>query len=637
MTNRKSASKPETHRDRELGMDAPVTRRDFVHGVGMFGAAALAGYGPGALAATPPVPVLAADYYPPARTGLRGSHPGSFEVAHALAMQGKHFAPVTRVADEYDLIVVGGGISGLASAWLYRRVNGPRSRILILDNHDDFGGHAKRNEFSIGGGMRLAWGGSINLEYPGYSRQAAGLLRSLGVDFARLENTRRFQFGGLGLEQAIYFDREHYGVDRLLVGVGRNLGEQREGLLAILDRMPIAAAGRESLRRFLADGSDRLAPMNAGERTEYLRRTSYAQFVTDRCGLTADALQVLINRPQSLWGVGADVLSVWDGLMSDLPGWHAIGDIPPQLDPGEEEYRFAMFPDGNASLARLFVRELVPAVAPGQGMDSIVTAKFNYGELDRSGAPVRIRLNSTAVKACNTGTGVAVDYVQAGRAWQVRGNHCVLACYHHMIPFLCPELPAWQRQAMEYPEKTPLIVSNVLLADGKALAAAGASAYYSPGRMMSQGWIAAGFDIGGFANPWRPEQPMVFQFFSGISRPADGKTMKERFRNARRRMLTMSFADLEREIRTHLAGMLGGHGLDPARDIRALIINRWPHGYAYEYSSLEDPDWAPGQAPHELARRPLGNIAIANSDAMAHAYVDGAIDAAFLAVGALHG
>ena len=120
---------------------------------------------------TLPLPGLAAPqggselYYPPTLTGLRGSHPGSFEVAHALAREGKRFENPQALDESYDLVVVGGGISGLAAAYFYRKLHGAQSRILILDNHDDFGGHAKRNEFHQGGPMRLAWGGTVNMEY----------------------------------------------------------------------------------------------------------------------------------------------------------------------------------------------------------------------------------------------------------------------------------------------------------------------------------------------------------------------------------------------------------------------------------------------------------------------------------------
>src|SRR5215475_2550823 len=151
-------------RDRTLGMGRRIARRDFLQGVLVGAAATLCA----PLRASPEAPAAAQDapgYYPPLLTGLRGSHVGSFEAAHALR-DGQAVAAPTDTGESYDLVVVGGGISGLAAAHFYRAKHGAQSRILILDNHDDFGGHAKRNEFSLGGRMHLMNGGTLSIESP---------------------------------------------------------------------------------------------------------------------------------------------------------------------------------------------------------------------------------------------------------------------------------------------------------------------------------------------------------------------------------------------------------------------------------------------------------------------------------------
>ena len=150
--------KEDKSRDRVLGMDRPITRRDFLNGIAI-GTAALAyprassaggsdSTAGASDAATPAAAQDAPGYYPPLLTGMRGSHPGSFEAAHALR-DGQPSPPPQDTGERYDLIVVGAGISGLAAAHFYRAQRGPSSRILLLDNHDDFGGHAKRNEFHL--------------------------------------------------------------------------------------------------------------------------------------------------------------------------------------------------------------------------------------------------------------------------------------------------------------------------------------------------------------------------------------------------------------------------------------------------------------------------------------------------------
>ena len=196
-----------------------LTRRDFLDGVALTIASGL----------TPAAQIFAQPArYPPALTGLRGDHPGSFETAHAFAREGTAF-PVDDLAveDSYDLVIVGGGISGLAAAWFYRRAVGPQARILILDNHDDFGGHAKRNEFTLAGRRIIGYGGSESMQSPKtlYSPVAKDLVRELGIDLARFETAfDRNLYGSLGLSRGLFFAREAFGRDALVVGDATGLG-----------------------------------------------------------------------------------------------------------------------------------------------------------------------------------------------------------------------------------------------------------------------------------------------------------------------------------------------------------------------------------------------------------------------------
>src|SRR5208282_3393620 len=202
--------------DRDLGMDRPITRRDFLNGVGLALTGSLA-YSwfealgqPAAFA-----PEKAPGYYPPAKRGLRGSHDGSWEVAHALR-DGKTWHTATIDPDEvYDLVVVGGGISGLSAAYFFRKAAGPNARILVLDNHDDFGGHAKRNEFHVGNAFRLGFGGTFSIESPApYSPEARAVIEELGIDVASYPKYHDANlYRSLGLQSKIFFDKETFGAD----------------------------------------------------------------------------------------------------------------------------------------------------------------------------------------------------------------------------------------------------------------------------------------------------------------------------------------------------------------------------------------------------------------------------------------
>src|SRR3979411_596291 len=157
-----------------------ISRRDFLNGMALTIAPGLT-----------PAAQLAADpaRYPPALTGRGGQHPGSFEVAHEIARGPRGRIDEGAIEERYDLVVVGGGISGLAAAWFYRNSAGRNARILILDNHDDFGGHAKRNESQADGRLILGYGGSESMQSPKalYSNVAKFLIKQLGVDAARFD------------------------------------------------------------------------------------------------------------------------------------------------------------------------------------------------------------------------------------------------------------------------------------------------------------------------------------------------------------------------------------------------------------------------------------------------------------------
>jgi spermidine dehydrogenase len=163
-------------------MHRDITRRDFVNGVGVAVGGTLAA--PSWLSAQEvvPNPPGTEEYYPPARTGMRGSHAGSFEVAHA-ARDGNAWADAANTGEHYDLVVVGGGLSGLSAAYFFLTSAGPGARVLILDNHDDFGGHAKRNEMTYRGRTLMLNGGTSYLEsVRQYSTVARTLLAAIGID-----------------------------------------------------------------------------------------------------------------------------------------------------------------------------------------------------------------------------------------------------------------------------------------------------------------------------------------------------------------------------------------------------------------------------------------------------------------------
>ena len=436
-------------------MGRKINRRDFIDGAGIAVTGSLLFPWSEARAiaspsAAPAAAASAAEYYPPALTGMRGSHPGSFDVAHAMR-DGKRWQ-TTEVDETYDLVVVGGGMSGLAAAYFFRQQAGPAAKILIIDNHDDFGGHAKRNEFTSGDRMLLMNGGTVEIEdYSAYGEAAKGLLRELGIDPERYsEYVDRRVYRSLGLQRGVFFDRETFGADHLAVGQGRKPWAE------FFDGAPLSEQVKNDLIRLHEGDIDYLKGLSAEEKWKRLEGMTYQEFLLEIAKVDKGVLPYLQSRGDSYWNVRIESLPMSPAISSGYPGLDALGLAADDEDSGA----YFRFPDGNASITRLIVRSMIPEISDAVDPEAMMTARFDYSMLDREDAPVRIRLNSTVVHVEHAGNSesadtVEVTYVREDVAQTVRAHRCVFACYNAAIPHICPELPDPQRKALSYALKAP--------------------------------------------------------------------------------------------------------------------------------------------------------------------------------------
>jgi spermidine dehydrogenase len=625
--------------DRDLGMERAITRRDFLNGVSITigGALTAPAFASPGSESDQAAPAPAGSDYPPARTGMRGSHPGSFEVAHSLR-DAKTWATSEDTGERYDLVIVGGGLSGLASAYFFRKAAGNDAKILILDNHDDFGGHAKRNEFRHGNQTIVGHGGTQSIEAPNtYTLEGRMLLQDIGVDAARFYKATapdRSLYSSMGLRRAVFFDKETFGVDRLVRNAPRFGGEADVAAwAAFLAKAPLSDAAKKDILRLYAEKRDYMPGLPRDEKIRKLRTISYRDYLLDVVKVSADVIP-FFQQSALGWANGAggiDSYSAWGCFcLGRFPGLDGLGlGTRPRHasveDPGETIH----FPDGNGTVARLLVRWLLAAAMPGTTMEDAMTARVDYARLDEPASSTRIRLNSTVVRVRHDGEvgrarEVEVTYVRGEKAFRARGAACIMACYNAIVPYLCPELPAAQKAALHMAVRQPIVYTNVLVRDWKAFQNVGASSIFCPGGYHHTINLDAAVSLGAYRAARTPDEPIVLHLEREPLQP--GLPVRDQFRAGRADLLATSFETFERRIRDQLGRALADGGFDPARDIEAITVNRWPHGYAAGQNTLYDPDWSDEELPWVVGRRRFGRIAIANSDAAAICLTQAAFD-----------
>jgi spermidine dehydrogenase len=635
--------------DRNLGMDRSISRRDFINGTAVaIGALAAAGplrAAPGDL--SPQVPAG----YPPAKTGMRGSHPGAFESAHALRDGTLKVADAMATGETYDLVIVGGGLSGLSAAHFFLKDVGPGAKILILDNHDDFGGHAKRNEFRVDGKLLAINGGTLNIESPQrYNQWARSVLDDMGIDLARYEtanDSNHKLYDSLGLRRGTFFDKETWKKDQLVVPTGKG---RRPGRL-LDSKLPLSPKATADFHRLLADVQpDYLAGKSVEEKKAFLATTSLEDYYVKTIKIDPQVMWFFRTFGYGSFCVGADATPALFAWVQGMPGFSGLGlgDIPDGLFadlPGgihgrqKETNKAVHFPDGNATVARLLVSRLVPAATAARTQEDMGTAMIDYSKLDLPGQPVRIRLSSVVVNVRHDGEPwsakeAIVSYMDGGKLKSVRGQAVILASWNMMIPYMMPELPAAQKEALHYGVKGPLVYTNVALRDWRSFQKLGISGVDTPTMFHDSVELTEAASLGGLHHPTSPDEPIALHLVKTMAVP--GLPRRDQHRAGRQILLDTSFEEFERSTRDQLARILGPGGFDPARDIAAITVNRWPHGYAYTYNSLYDPvEWVYTETPTRpcvVGRQPFGLVSIANSDASASPHTDAAMLEAHRAV-----
>ncbi|HEY4645951.1 MAG TPA: NAD(P)-binding protein [Steroidobacteraceae bacterium] len=612
-----------------------ISRRDFLNGVALAIGTGLA-----------PVDLLRAavsrSVYPPALGGSRGSTDASFEVSHRLRDGQKFSIDGLPIEDTVDLVVVGAGISGLTAAHDYHRRN-RRARILILENHDDFGGHARRCEFRVDGKLLIGYGGSESIQAPAssWSKQAIALLADLGISVDRLGQAfDRALYPGLGLSRGILFVKEAFGADKLVTGdptrmVADDIPPDRlnaRDYAAFMNDFPLSAESRKKLIALYTESRDVLAGKSRDEKQEILAATSYRDFLTRYWGLDDTATNAFQKRPHDFFAMGIDGVPALDAASTGYPGFQGL-DLPvdPEAVAEFEEPYIYHFPDGNASIARLLVRRLIRGVAAGSTMEDVVTAPFDYSRLDRPGAAIRLRLDSTVTSLGNTADGrVDVGYVHDGALKRVQAKRAIHAGYNMMLPYMLSELPSAQREALTKGVKAPLVYVKLAVRNWEAWVKAGVHEVTNPMGFFSRIKLDYPVSLGTYRFARSPRDPIGLHLVHVPTPGNTGMDQRSAWRAGSAVMLATPFEQYESHAIDELTRILGPHGFVASRDIAAISVYRWGHGYAYGFNSLYDKQEDPELSVY--GHQPIGRIAIANSDAAGSAYAHAAIEQGLRAV-----
>jgi spermidine dehydrogenase len=615
--------------DRALGMDRPITRRDFLGTTLLASGAVL-------LESATPAELLAAkdDFTGYGGIGeYRTSNGNTWEVleaGHAIRDKSYQALPADTVetGESYDCIIVGGGISGLAAALFFQRQAGPGKTCLLVENHPIFGGEAKQNEFLVDNHRLIAHQGSAIYQLPYPHSFLARFYDSIGLTTPKLTYQK---WGGpqpeLTLSRTPY---EAAGKERGQYGFwfGSKFGQQ-PGLWLIdpigkqLRGAPVGGATREEWMRWLAgkhvSGKSFEHPQVEGDGiSRYLDSITLEQHYMEQFGLSQQTVRTFLSPVEGGGsGLGPDALSAYCEYAYEM--LHPLAD--------EEGGTDQMFPGGNTTIARLLVKSLLPASIAGRAsVEEVTRNSVNLSALDAAGSPTRIRLGSTVLSVEHHGEAskaewLSIAYLQGGKVYRLKARAAVMAGGSWTTKHIVKDLPQSHVEAYAQFYRSPCLMANVAVRNWNFLYKLGISGcrwFEGLGNYMEVRKLATtGIDqptIG-------PDAPIVLTLKVLYSYP--GYSTEDQGHRGRGEMLATSFAEYERRIRAQFTAMFAGSGFEAQRDIAGIILNRWGHAYL-----SPQPGFFFGQngqpAPRQVLRAaPFGRIAFANTDlagAMDHRY-----------------
>ncbi len=561
--------------------------------------------------------------YPPAQTGLRGDTDNSRIAPHSVALHHKTITMPHTAQEDYDLVVVGSGISGLVAAYCFQKIR-PEAKILIVDNHDDFGGHAKRNEFTVNGKTLITYGGSENLDAPNgtYSSQTKQFLQDLGVDYHKFEQYfQKDLYRSWGLSKGIFFSQNYFGQSKV---VHQQPERDNEKAREIIAQFPLSDEDKQTLTQLYLSPPDYFKGKSRRQREALALSISYYDFLVDYAKVSQGCIDYLQNLSSDYWGHDIRAVSLAEAWEFLYPGMQNC-----RLEPANNEHSepyIYHFPDGNASITRLIVRKLIPSALSGNTMEDIVMAKLDYHSLDKAENHVRIRLNTSALRIENLDNHTVAIALQSkdGKLYRVNASKCIYAGHAALAQRIMPQMPQKQQEAMLTNVKVPMLYTKVALKNGHAFKKLGVYWVYCPNQPYCEIMLDFPVKMGDYVPAQSPDEPIILHCIR-IATSLEGKTARDKYRQGRRHLMTQNETQLREEIMQQLRELFALVGENADDIVVDISINRWAHGYSYERLDLFDSDKSVKDNTTSM-QQTLGNIFMANTDMLWKPYLQYGIE-----------
>jgi len=608
--------------ERDLGLDVPITRRDFLNSTLLASGAVLlhtkapfllqsqsaAWEGPGGVG----------DY---ARS--HGNMWSAVTTAHELrdgTLGGESARQrATDTGEQYDLIVVGGGLSGLGAAYYFQKLRG--GRVLVLDNHPMIGGEAKRNEFNVDGVHLIGPQGSNDFGTRLPSGWAGEYWNDLGLPHGA--ESFEYQAWGDGVTP-LEIPRDHYyhqlWADEFashgffFAEPNGSLRMVRDAFGAGFDQAPWSDTLKSDFRRWRSNPK----VYEGAELARWLDGMSYEELLVKQLGLDpAIARYADPILAGAAGGLGSDVISAQCAAQIGLPGTtNGRGGGPGAYKLANTLPFVSSFPGGNDGIMRHALKKLVPGAISGDGFAGIMNARVRFEALDDRANPTNIRLGATVVRVTNVPNGaIEVVYTKDGRLHRTVGAAAVMANGAWASQYIVADVPESHREAFADFVRAPMLVVNVALRRWRFMYDLGVTAASYRDRFGFTCNIRQSMVVGDYRPPLHPDRPTVLTFYIPFEKP--GTPLKPQAAAARTEMLATSYRDYEVKIREQLVRLFARAGFDPRADIAGIILNRWGHAYVCPAPGFYFGRNGKPAAP-DVLRQAVGRVTFANAELNGH-------------------